>query len=109
MDDAQGTTRPDDPDKYTITFNMDGSLAARLDCNRGVGPWRNEVVESSGGSLVIGPLAVTRALCPAPSMGEMLERNLGYVRAFIIEGGRLHMALIADGGIIVWEPVASEQ
>jgi heat shock protein HslJ len=99
MDDAQGTTRPDDPDKYTITFNRDGSLAARFDCNRGVGPWRNDIAHATGGTLSIGPLAVTKALCPEPSMDEFLERQLGYVRSFTISEGRLHMALMADGGM----------
>lgn len=103
MDDAQGTTRPDDPTKYAITFHNDGSLSAQLDCNRGIGPWSNEIVEPSGGSLAIGPLAVTGALCPPPSIGEALASQLGDVRAFIIEDGRMHMALAANGGILVWE------
>jgi heat shock protein HslJ len=109
MDQAKGSTRPDDPDKYTLTFNADGTLAVRLDCNRGMGPWRNEIVEPGGGSLAIGPLGVTRALCPPPSIGEALAGQLGDVRAFIIEDGRMHMALAANGGILVWEPVALPQ
>lgn len=31
MDDAQGTTRPDDPDKYTMKLTADGRAAFRLD------------------------------------------------------------------------------
>tara|TARA_R110000850_G_scaffold32286_1_gene88888 strand:+ start:934 stop:1404 length:471 start_codon:yes stop_codon:yes gene_type:complete len=104
MDDAQGITGPDDPEKYSITFHNDGSLTAILDCNRGVGPWRNDIANATGGTLSIGPLGVTRALCPQPSMGEMLERRLGEVRSFTITNGRLNMALIADAGILVWEP-----
>ncbi len=105
MDDAQGTKRPDDPNKYTITFHNDGSLTGRLDCNRAVGPWRNDIANATGGSLSMGPLGVTKAFCPEPSMGEFLERQLGYVRSFTITGERLNMALMADGGIIVWEPM----
>lgn len=104
MDDAQGITRPDDPDKYSIIFHNDGSVSARLDCNRGVGTWRNDIANATGGTLSIGPLGVTRALCPEPSMGEKLERQLGEVRSFTIADNRLNMALMADGGIIVWEP-----
>ncbi|WP_296679396.1 META domain-containing protein [Novosphingobium sp.] len=104
MDDSQGTKRPDDPNKYTIAFHNDGSLSARLDCNRGVGPWRNDIANAAGGSLSIGPLGVTKAFCPGPSMGEFLERQFGDVRSFTIRDGRLNMALMADGGIIVWEP-----
>lgn len=103
MDPARGPTTPDDPGRYTVTFNGDGTLAARLDCNRGVGPWRNDVVEDNGGSLAIGPLAVTKAFCPEPSLGSALETHLANVGAFIVEDARLHMALTANGGILVWE------
>ena len=104
MDDGQGTKKPDNRDKYTITFHGDGSLTAKLDCNRAVGPWRNDIANATGGSLSIGPLGVTKAFCPEPTMGEFLERQFGYVRSFIIREGRLNMSLMADGGIIVWEP-----
>jgi hypothetical protein len=97
-------TLPDDGTKYTITFNRDGSASLRLDCNRGVGPWRNDIANATGGSLSIGPLAVTKALCPASSIGELLGRQLPFVRSFTVRDGRLNMALMADGGIIVWRP-----
>jgi heat shock protein HslJ len=29
------TLKPDDPSSYTLQFNADGSVAARIDCNRG--------------------------------------------------------------------------
>ena len=107
MDDAQGTERPSKPSNYTITFGEDGNLSARLDCNRATGTWRNDIANATGGSLTFGPLAVTKALCPEPTMGERLERQLPYVRSFVIRDGDLHMALMADGGIIVWEPIKS--
>jgi hypothetical protein len=102
MDDAQGTTRPADPSRYTISFSTDGSVSAQLDCNRALGSW-NGSDTGSGGELAIGPLATTKMLCPPPSMGESLEKRLGYVRSYRIVDGRLAMALMADGGIIVWE------
>jgi len=108
MDNAQGTTRPDVRSKYTIAFDnegtVEGNLAVRLDCNRGVGPWKNPIANATGGTLEIGPLGVTKMLCPSPSMGELLERQLGYVRSYTIKDGKLYMALMADGGIFVWEP-----
>jgi len=27
-----------------------------------------------------------------------------YVRAYLLRNGRLHLSLMADGGILVWEP-----
>ncbi len=105
MDDSQGTMRPEDGAKYTLLFGKDGHLVARFDCNRGAGPWRNDIANATGGSLEIGPLAVTKALCPAQSLGEMLERQIVYVRSFILRDGRMYMSLMADGGILVWEPI----
>lgn len=109
MADVQGTERPSKPSNYTITFGENGNLSARLDCNRATGSWSNNIANATGGSLTFGPLAVTRALCPEPTMGERLERHLPYVRSFVVRDGNLHMALMADGGLIVWEPVESMQ
>lgn len=104
MDDAQGTTRPADPASYTLAFGRDGRLSARLDCNRGTGPWTSEPADATGGSLAIGPLAMTRAMCPPPSLGDKVARDLGYVRSYVLQGGRLYTSLMADGGILVWVP-----
>lgn len=104
MDDARGTTRPDDPAKYTLAFGDDGRLSARLDCNRGNGPWRHEPADPASGSLAIGPLATTKALCPPPTLGDRLARDLGDVRSYLLRDGRLHLSLMADAGILVWEP-----
>jgi heat shock protein HslJ len=105
MDDAQGVTKPADPANYTLAFNKDGTVVAQLDCNRGTGPWKNDISNATGGSLSIGPLGTTKMLCPPPSMGDMLASQLGYVRSFVIEDGKLNMSLMADGGIIVWKPL----
>lgn len=107
MDDTQGVVRPDDPQEYTLNFNADGTVAARFDCNRGSGTWRNDIANATGGTLTFGPMAVTRALCPAGSLGERLERQFPYVRSFTLRDRRLNMALMADGGILVWEPASA--
>lgn len=105
MDDAQGTTRPRQSADYTLTFNADGTLAMRLDCNRATGTWRSEDASATSGTLAFGPMAVTRALCPPPTLGETIVRQFPYVRSFTMRDGRLNMALMADGGILVWEPL----
>jgi hypothetical protein len=104
MDDAQGTTKPDDPAKYTLGFGADGQVAVQLDCNRGTGAWHAQPSGDGSGSIEIGPLATTRALCPEPSLGERIAADLGYVRGYLIRDGRLHLSLMADGGILVFEP-----
>ncbi len=86
---------PDDPAKYTLAFGADGSVSARIDCNRGRGTWK-----SSGPSqLQFGPLALTRALCPPGSLHDRIVKDWEFVRSYILKDGHLFLSLMADGGI----------
>ena len=92
---------PDDRAKYTIAFNADGSVSTRIDCNRGHGTW-----SSPGPSqLQLGPLALTRAMCPPGSLHDRIVRDWGFVRSYVIRDGHLFLALMADAGIYELEPV----
>lgn len=105
MDDAQGTTRIEDPALYTVTFGADGRASLRLNCNRAMGPWQaTPAADGVSGSLSFGLLAGTRALCPPPSLDEKLLRDLGYVRSYLLRDGQLHMSLMADAGVYSWRP-----
>jgi hypothetical protein len=107
MDDAQGLRRPADPTRYTLSLQADGRAVLQLDCNRAMGPWQVEPsAEPSNGGFRFGPLASTKALCPAPSLGDPLARQLPYVRGYLLRDGRLNLSLLADGGILIWEPRA---
>jgi heat shock protein HslJ len=108
MDDAIGTVRPDNPDLYTMDLSADGTVAMRLNCNRGRGQWTAKPVAKGGeGSFRIGPLAMTRAQCRPPSLDVRIAKEMDFVRSFIIRDGRLYLSLMADGGIYVWEPRAN--
>lgn len=105
MDDAIGTTRPEDPSQYTMTLNADGTVAMQLNCNRASGSWSSEpAADGASGSFTFGPLAMTRAFCPPPSMDQSVAAQAGFVRSFLLRDGRLYLSLMADGGILVWEP-----
>jgi heat shock protein HslJ len=94
------TLTPDDPAKYTITFGADGSLSARIDCNRGRGKWK-----SSGPSqLELGPLALTRAKCPPGSLHDQIVKQWSNIRSYVLKDGHLFLSLMADGGIYEFEP-----
>jgi para-nitrobenzyl esterase len=100
---SDGTTlRPDDGSKYTIEFAADGQLAARVDCNRGRATW-----QSAGSQLQFGPLALTRALCPAGSLHDQIVKQWSYIRSYVIRNGHLFLALMADGGIYEFEPASA--
>ena len=90
---------PDDKSKYTLTFNTDGSVSARIDCNRGRGTWKS----ARPGELEFGPMALTRAMCPPGSLHDRMVKQLPYVRSYVIKGNNLYLSLMADGGIYEFE------
>lgn len=92
---------PDERSKYTLAFGADGRLSARIDCNRGRGAWKSP----DRGRLELGPMAVTRAMCPPGSLHDHMIRQLPYVRSYVLKDGRLFLALMADGGNFEFEPV----
>jgi heat shock protein HslJ len=109
MDDAVGTKRPDDRNKYTMQLRNDGTVMMQLNCNRASGSWTAEPSSDGGsGRFGFGPLAGTRALCPPPSLDERITGQSPFVRGYLLKNGRLHLSLMADGGIMVWEPADIE-
>lgn len=113
MEDATGRRVPPDPDRYTLIFGADGTARLQVDCNRGRAPWQASPAEpvaghprqEVSGSLRFGPLELTRALCPPPSLAASLERQLPFVRSYLLKGERLFLSLMADGGILEWKPL----
>jgi heat shock protein HslJ len=93
------TLTPDDRSKYTIAFAAGGRVSARVDCNRGSGAWKS----NGPNQIALGPLALTRAACPAGSLHDQIVRQWGNIRSYVIRDGHLYLALIADGGIYEFE------
>jgi heat shock protein HslJ len=69
------TTAVPNPENYTITFNEDGTLEGKADCNTFSGTYSQE----NGFSITIG--AVTRAYCGDTSMDTQYLQLLGNVAA----------------------------
>jgi para-nitrobenzyl esterase len=97
-EDSIGVVRVDDPARYTLAFNADGSAALRLDCNRGRGTWRSE----APGRVEFGPVATTRMMCPDGSLDARLGRELSFVRVYALDGDTLRLEMMADGGQQLW-------
>jgi para-nitrobenzyl esterase len=91
---------PDDRSKYTLEFGAAGTLTGRADCNRISGRWT-----ASGESISLGPLAMTRAMCPPGSLSDRYARSLEAAVTWMIVGGRLAIAMKVDGGILHYEPI----
>jgi heat shock protein HslJ len=91
---GDGTTiAPADPSDYTIEFASDGSIAVQADCNRGFGTYTED-----GGSVEITVSGVTRAFCGDDSLSDRYLRDLGFVRTYVFDAGKLYLDLMADGG-----------
>jgi para-nitrobenzyl esterase len=99
---AGEVVKPDDGLKYTLAFDAGGQVAARIDCNRGRGTWMSK----GPGQIELGPLALTRALCPAESLHDRIVRHWSSVRSYLIKDGHLFLGLIADGGAYEFAPLA---
>ena len=90
------TDLPRAPGLYTLEFHKDGSVAIRADCNRGRGNWASETADQ----LNITQLITTRAMCIPPSLHDQFISDLNDTRSFILNGGKLYLATMADGSIL---------
>lgn len=102
--EEQPSTTIDDPSKYTVTFGDDGRAAFQVDCNRGNASWESSAAAPDSGALTFGPIALTRMMCPQPSEDTRVAAALGYVRSYLLSDGKLHLSLLADSGVMHWEP-----
>jgi uncharacterized protein/heat shock protein HslJ len=95
---------PQDKAKYTIAFGADGRAALRLDCNRATGTWTS----TKPGALHFGPLAMTRAMCPAGSLSDRLASDLSRVVVYsFLEGHLILHSGVVDEDRLEFEPLAA--
>lgn len=94
------TDVPDDRSLYTVEFKTDGSVEVRADCNRGRGVWTSV----APGQLRFGEIATTRAQCLPGSLHDRYIAQFSWVRSYVLKGGHLFLATMADGSIIEFEP-----
>lgn len=108
MDDAQGSTPIPDPAAFTVSFGEDGTAAFQLDCNSGSGSFEAAPTgDGATGTLTFGPIATTLMGCPEPSLDQEVSAALPHVRGYLWDDDQLHMSLMADGGILTWQPVST--
>ena len=99
------TTVPDDGAKYTITFNSNGRVSARVDCNRGGSTWKS----TRPNELQFGSWSMTRAKCPAGSLYDRIVREGAAVRTYEIKNGHLFLSGMAAGGYYELEPLTTSR
>ncbi|HEY1868422.1 MAG TPA: META domain-containing protein [Candidatus Cybelea sp.] len=94
IQNADGTSeRPDDPANFSVEFGADGSVIARLDCNRGHGAWKS----AAPGQIELAPMALTRVMCLHPELSDRMARDWSSMQSYAIEDGHLRLTLSTGG------------
>ncbi len=96
---------PDDKSKYTITFNSNGKVVARVDCNRANSTWK----ATAKGKLEFGSWSRTSAKCGSGSLHDQIVTEGAAVRNFTIKDGHLFLSGMEAGGYYELEPVPGKQ
>lgn len=86
----------DDPERYTIAFFADGTVAIRADCNRG----RADYTLTPDGLIDLSPIGVTMMLCPEPSLGDRFVAALEQVRLMFEKDGDFFLEAPIDSGTL---------
>lgn len=97
----ESTVTPEDRSKYTIKFETNGRVVARVDCNRATSTWRI----AANGELEFGSWSRTNSKCGAGSLHDKIVNEGANVRNFSIKDGRLFLAGMEGGGYYELEPV----
>lgn len=88
-----------DPENYTLTFNSDGTVNIKADCNNASGSY---TADDSRLTIEVGPM--TKAACPSDSHSDDFVKYLGYAAIYFYDGGHLFIDLMADGGTLEFSP-----
>jgi heat shock protein HslJ len=89
----------DDPERYTLEFLPGGAVDIQADCNQGRGTYS---VSGQRLSIELGPM--TLAMCSPGSLHDEYIKNLNEVVSYIVEDGKLFLALRYDSGILTFSP-----
>jgi len=91
-----------DPQKYTLTFNEDGSLFVQADCNTSLGTYK-----LSGDQITITLGATTLVACEVDSLSDHFMANLGQAEQLGTGFGSLVIVLADEAGEMYFQPKAA--
>ena len=98
-DPVQGTVAVNDPSRYVILFNDDGSAYIQADCNNVQAGYTTD-----GSSINITPGASTMMACSPDTLDSQFLSQLSAAAIYFIEGGNLYLDLPADSGTMRFVP-----
>lgn len=96
------TNTPSDPNQYLLTFNAEGTVSIKADCNQVGGTYTTE-----GNQLTITVGPSTLVACPEGSLGDEYVRQLGLVSSYFLKDGNLILEFRFDSGSMTFAPSAT--
>ncbi len=89
----------EEPERYTLVMNPDGTYEAQADCNQASGEYMLE-----GGGVAFEPGPSTLVDCGSESLSETFLERLSAAATYVMDGDRLVLNLWADSGNMVFAP-----
>jgi heat shock protein HslJ len=99
------TLVPTDGSKYTVTFESNGRVVARVDCNRASSTWKS----TGPNQLQFGSWSRTQAKCSPGSLHDRIVTEGANVRSYSIKDGHLFLSGMSAGGYYELEPFTAPQ
>jgi D-alanyl-D-alanine carboxypeptidase len=92
----------EDPASYLVTFNDDGTVEIKADCNGASGTY---TLDGANATIEIGP--ATLAACPGDSRSEQFLQLLGAATQLLPIGGRLYITQKTEGTTMILDAVVT--
>ena len=89
------------PSASAIEFGKDNAVRVKLPCNTAGGGYVATLRSKAGGDLRFEGFRVTRSICPEIAAERAVLAQLGRVRSYAIDGGKLVLSL-DGGGTMTW-------
>jgi heat shock protein HslJ len=89
-----------DPSRYTVTFQPNGQLTIRADCNTVLGSY---TVSGTALSIQLGPSTLVG--CPADSQADQFTADLARVSGYSVTGQNLQLNLGSGGDQMLMSPL----
>ena len=97
-----GTLTINDPSRYTVAFNADGTLNLQADCNGGVAAYTT----GDGNMLTITPGPMTLAYCGPGSLDQIFIGGLTNAMGYRLEDGNLIIDMLYESGSMFFSPTS---
>jgi heat shock protein HslJ len=102
---GEADIQPADDTGYTLDFQDDGRLRARVDCNGGRGRWASP----APGRIEFGPLGLTREQCKPGSLHDRIVRDWRSIRTYEIRANHLFLSVDDGGGTYEFRPLPPKE